>query len=155
MAELTIRDFRKSDYQVFSEMINDFYNKGIATLHGIDQKKIDTIFKISTSMTSYARALMIEQDGKIAGYLHLSFTHSNEVAGMVVLIEELYIRPEYQGKGIGNFVLDWLFQEYQDKVKRFRLEVTRENDGATRLYRKKGFQPLEYDQMVYDLEEES
>ena len=74
---------------------------------------------------------------------------------MVVLIEELYIRPEYHGKGIGNFVLDWLFQEYQDKVKRFRLEVTRENDGATRLYRKKGFQPLEYDQMVYDLEEES
>ena len=77
-----------------------------------------------------------------------SFTHSNEVAGMVVLIEELYIRPEYQGKGIGNFVLDWLFQEYQDKVKPvsythlhtfFQLELSRNPQFVFRLRVKQSF----------------
>ena len=40
--------------------------------------------------------------------------------------------------------------EENPQVKRFRLEVTRSNEGAVRLYEKLGFSFLEYDQMVLD-----
>ena len=69
---------------------------------------------------------------------------------MVLLIEELYLKPEHQGKGFGSQVFDWLFEEYRGKVKRFRLEVTKVNDGAIRLYKRRGFEELDYLQMVWD-----
>ena len=83
---------------------------------------------------------------------HLSFTHSNEVAGMVLLIEELYVLPKFQGKGIGSRFFDWLFEHYAGKIKRYRLEVTHVNEGAIRLYERRGFKELNYFQMVYDVD---
>lgn len=151
---VTFRDLQKKDYSEFSAMSAVFYDSN-ATLHSTSKEKIRKVFDASIQINPYLRALIIEVDGAVAGYAHLSFTHSNEVAGMVLLIEELYVKPEYQGRGIGNQFFDWLFQEYDGKIKRYRLEVTKVNDGAIRLYEKRNFQLLDYVQMVYDVEEEA
>ena len=42
-----------------------------------------------------------------------------------------------------------MFREYPDVV-RFRLEVTAANEGAAALYKKLGFEYLDYRQMVLD-----
>ena len=53
-----------------------------------------------------------EQDGVPAGYALLSFTHSNESGGLVVLIEEVYVDAAFRGKKIGTKFFAWLFEAY-------------------------------------------
>lgn len=146
---VSIRDFRTADREEFVRMQVDFYGS-TATLHGISPEQSGRIFDLTVRINPYARGLIIECGGSTAGYLHLSFTHSNEVAGMVLLIEELYILPAYQGRGLGSWALNWIFEEYAGKVNRYRLEVTKVNDGAIRLYERMGFEELDYLQMVRD-----
>jgi ribosomal protein S18 acetylase RimI-like enzyme len=67
------------------------------------------------------------------------------------MIEEIYLKESCRGKGFGRQFFRWLFQEYP-QVKRFRLEVTKANAGAAKLYASLGFVPLEYNQMILDRE---
>ena len=89
----------------------------------------------------------MEVEDRPAGYILVSHTWSNEVGGMVALLEELYFVPEFRGKGLGTEALEWFRKEYES-ARRLRLEVNRENEGAIRLYQRKGYHFLEYLQMV-------
>ncbi|MFR5112285.1 MAG: GNAT family N-acetyltransferase [[Clostridium] leptum] len=73
------------------------------------------------------------------------------VRGKTLMIEEIYLKESCRGKGFGRQFFRWLFQEYP-QVKRFRLEVTKANAGAAKLYASLGFVPLEYNQMILDRE---
>ena len=56
----------------------------------------------------------------------------------------------YRGKGIASALFEYVKANYSAKVKRFRLEVTKSNARAVRLYTKLGFQELQYLQMHID-----
>lgn len=45
----------------------------------------------------YAEAYLFEQDGQIAGYGTLAKTFSTEAGGLVIWLEEVYIRQEFRG----------------------------------------------------------
>ena len=92
---------------------------------------------------------LIFEEGRLAGYLYVTLCYSAEVGGTCVFIEEVYLLPEFRGRGLGRQVLEWIFTQYPDS-RRFRLEVTQMNQGAAHLYEKCGFQYLRYDQMVLD-----
>lgn len=147
---IIFRDFKESDRAEFLKMCREFYS-GDAVDHAIPQEYMQATFNEILRQGPYLRGIIFEQDGKIAGYGQLSFTFSNEVGGFVVLIEEIYVQPEYQNGGIGNAYLEWLKKEYGKMAKRFRLEVCTGNSGAIRLYSKKGFEKLAYEQMILDL----
>ena len=93
------------------------------------------------------RLYLIENGGQTAGYALLALTFSNEAGGDVVWLDEIYIRPEFQGKGLGNEFFDFLEKEFASAA-RFRLEVESDNEGAVRLYKRRGFRPLEYVQFI-------
>lgn len=95
------------------------------------------------------RGTLIFEEGRLAGYLYVTLCYSAEVGGTCVFIEEVYLLPEFRGRGLGRQVLEWIFTQYPDS-RRFRLEVTQMNQGAAHLYEKCGFQYLCYDQMVLD-----
>ena len=90
--------------------------------------------------------LIIEYDGKIAGYGNISFTYSIEGGGNVVFLEELYIKPEYRNKGIGTEYFNFIHTNFP--AKRYRLEVTDCNIKAKQLYEKLGYTYLNYKQMI-------
>lgn len=92
--------------------------------------------------------MIIEQGDKIAGFSHISFSWSSEVGGLVVIIEDLYIKPDFRSKGIGRAFFNEIFEEHKDKAMRFRLEVAKDNLRARALYKDLGFEYLEYLQMV-------
>ena len=50
-------------------------------------------------------------------------------------------------RSLGTEALEWFRKEYES-ARRLRLEVNRENEGAIRLYQRKGYHFLEYLQMV-------
>ena len=144
---MQIRDYCESDRQAYLAMADAFYHTGTATLHAVPQahflRTLDTIKK----KPELARLLMLEEEGVLAGYLLLSFMWSNEAGGSMVLLEELYIKPEYRGKSFGTQAFEWVFAQYPHAV-RYRLEVSQQNEKAKRLYERLGFETLDYIQMI-------
>ena len=85
------------------------------------------------------RAFLICDAEFCIGYLVLSFDFSLEFGGKNAWIDELFIRPECRGRGIGSKALEFATQaarEFGAKV--LHLEVNRGNP-AIGLYRRHGF----------------
>jgi GNAT superfamily N-acetyltransferase len=88
---------------------------------------------------SAGRAFLIRHDQLSIGYLVLSFDFSLEYGGKNAWIDELFIRPDFRGKGIGSQALDFAAQTARELgAKVLHLEVNRGNP-AIDLYRRNGF----------------
>ena len=70
------------------------------------------------------------------------------MGGRVVLLEEIYIKDEFRGKGIGSRFIQFVINQHP--AERYRLEVSEENRRAEQLYERLGFQCLPYLQMVLE-----
>ena len=146
---MTIRDFKKEDYNDFFNMCRDFFS-GDAVAHEVDPAHFTQTFEEIICGNPFMRGLIAEQDGNCAGYAQLSFTWSNEAGGLVVWLEELYVKPEFRGMQVGTQMISFIREAYRGKAARFRLEVTEENTSAIRLYTRLGFEQLDYLQMIID-----
>ena len=79
-------------------------------------------------------------DGATAGYLFLTSCFSVEFHGEFMLLDELYLRPEFRRKGLGRFMIEFAEQVCRERgVKTLRLEVGHENSAAQSLYERMGF----------------
>ncbi len=148
---MKIVDFSPKYEKEFYQMCQDFFSSP-AVCHSIAPTAMKTTFEATQNGSPYLRGLILTKENLVMGYLLLSFTYSNEVGGEVVWIEELYLKDEFRNKGYGTKALQWVISEYENRVKRFRLEVTKENEGAKKLYQQLGFSALAYEQMVIDKE---
>lgn len=147
---MVIRDIKREEKELFYQMAEDFYSPASgACLYGINWEHLENTFALCLESNPYARLLFVEEGGEVLGFCMLSFTWSNEVGGMVVLVEELFFREKARGKGYGTKVLAWLEEAYP-QARRFRLEATEGNRGAIGLYEKMGYKELPYYQMVKD-----
>ena len=133
-----IREITTADREVFLQLLDEFYHSP-AVLHPVPRTYFERTFQEVTSGSPYARA-----------YLQLSFTYSTEAGGRVIWVEELYVRPQYQGRGLGGAFFRFLEETYAGQAARIRLEVEPDNDGARRLYGRVGFEELPYMQMCRD-----
>ncbi|MBQ4575777.1 MAG: GNAT family N-acetyltransferase [Clostridia bacterium] len=129
----------------FLEMNKNFYNSD-AVLHSIPEAHMIKTADLLEKGTPFAEAYMIKKDDIIAGFVLLAITYSNEAGGEVVWIDELYIKPEYRGKGLGGDAVRELTKLYKNAA-RFRLEISPDNESVKRLYGRCGFENLEYTQM--------
>ena len=144
-----IREMHLQDKDAFLMLAREFYASP-AVLHGVPEANFLRTFQEIAAGSPYVRGYIIEQDGMPAGYALLALTYSNEVGGMAVWVEEVYIREAFRGRGLGAHFFAWLRAEYGQSARRFRLELTPGNEGAARLYARLGFTPLDYRQMILD-----
>ena len=149
---LTIRNIEKRDKEIYISMAKDFYASD-AVLIRVGEDHFLSAFEELMRSDRYLECFIFEWDGAVAGYALLAKTYSQEAGGLAIWIDELYVIPEYRGRGIGHEFFSHLFRARPDEVRRFRLEVEKENEGAVKLYRSLGFSPLLYDQMIADFPE--
>lgn len=129
-------------------MMEDFYSSP-AVLHAIPKENYIKTLNEVESNSPFADIFVLESEGERAGYALIAYTYSNEAGGKVVWIDELYVSPKFQGKGLGREFIRYiksLFGEFA----RIRLEVEESNDGATRLYKREGFSQFNYTQYVIE-----
>lgn len=146
---LTFRDITPADHDIVVPMVVDFYHSD-AVDHEVPTVILERSFAAAADPNEpLLRGILIYHNGVLAGYAYLTFCYSAEVGGRCIFIEEIFLKEEFRGLGLGKEIMDWMEGEYP-AARRFRLEVTQVNQRAIRLYEKSGYQYLRYDQMVLD-----
>ena len=129
---MAIRKITPDDREIYKQMAAEFYGSD-AVSHKIPDEYL----------------YILEYNGEIAGYSAVANTFTTEGGGKTVWLDELYIRENYRGKGLGSQLIDFLKSD--GTIKRIRLEITPENENAKRLYKSKGFEECDYRQLICEL----
>lgn len=143
---LKIRKMDPEDAEAVFEMAVQFYNSP-AVHEPVSESILKATVNHAVSPAENFVGYVFLEDGVPVGFAYLTIFFETEVGGMCVMIEDLFFQEQCRGKGYGKAFFAFLFEEYAD-AKRFRLEVTPDNEAAIGLYAKMGFEPLEYAQMV-------
>lgn len=144
---MIIRKVIECDKDEFIAMSKVFYASE-AVLHDVDESYHEAAFNELMHSDTYLDCYFFERENVILGYALLNKTYSREAGGIVIWVEELYVKLEYQGQGIGNEFFDWI--ELNIPAARYRLETEPENIRAKALYQRRGYEVLPYIQMVKD-----
>lgn len=146
---LKFRKIEQADRSVYLKMTADFYSSDAVLIHPSEENFKRTFDELMRSDV-YAECHIFDLDGTTVGYALLAKTFSQEAGGIVIWVEEIYVLPEYRGRGIGKTYLSHLIDTRGNNVRRIRLEAEKENEGAIKLYRSLGFKWLDYGQMIID-----
>lgn len=142
-----IRKIKITDRSEYIKMAEDFYSSP-AVSHAIPNENFENAFNTSINDDTYIRIYILECDGKTAGYASVAVTYTTEGGGLTLWLDELYVKEQYRGKGLGSELIAFL--KTDPEVKRVRLEITPENSGAERLYKSLDFCCCEYKQLIWD-----
>lgn len=143
-----IRKITSEDRDFFIAASKAFYASA-AVAHDVPASYHLTTFEELMNSEFYQSGYILAVDGVSAGYALVSKTFSREAGGTVWWLEELYILPEYRGKGLGRSYFDFIEKAAAENgVRRLRLEVEPDNTRAAKLYSNLGYKPLNYSQML-------
>lgn len=143
-----IRKITSEDRDFFIAASKAFYASA-AVAHDVPASYHLTTFEELMNSEVYQSGYILAVDGVSAGYALVSKTFSREAGGTVWWLEELYILPEYRGKGLGRSYFDFIEKAAAENgVRRLRLEVEPDNTRAAKLYSALGYKPLNYSQML-------
>ncbi len=142
-----IRKIIPDDKAEYIKMAEDFYNSP-AVLSSVPSVNFENTFDELMKSDTYAEAFIFEVDETIAGYGLIAKTYSQEAGGIVVWIEEIYVKEEFRSKGLGSEFITYVKENIP--AKRYRLETEPDNVKAQQLYKRHGFKHLEY--INYSLE---
>ena len=93
----------------------------------------------------YLEGYVFEDDKEIQGYAMVAKSFSTEFGKPCMWIEDLYLKEQYRGLGIGTKFFEFISAKYADCI--LRLEVEEENERAIKVYEKSGFRVLPYMEM--------
>lgn len=127
------------------EMMRDFYSSPAVLTNGSEE-----IFRSDVenciNNSPYLEGYVFIEDDIVIGYAMTAKSFSTEFGKPCIWIEDLYLKPEHCGKGLGSCFLRFIEQKHPNSV--LRLEVEKENERAVRTYRKNGFEILPYMEMI-------
>ncbi|MGH9461030.1 MAG: GNAT family N-acetyltransferase, partial [Vicinamibacteria bacterium] len=85
-------------------------------------------------------AWVFEADSTLVGYVVLTLGYSLEYRGRDAFLDELYVTPDWRGRGLGRRALEVVDSACSRLgVNALHLEVENDKSGAIALYRKWGF----------------
>ena len=134
--ELTLRPADLSHEEAIVAMARAFHAEDGHPLKASSPEAILTLLRGSP----LGRIHLLRVRGEVAGYCAECFTMSLEFGGVVTIVDDLYLKPQFRNQGFGGRVLFLLEVEARARgsVQLF-LEVENANSGARRLYERIGF----------------
>jgi ribosomal protein S18 acetylase RimI-like enzyme len=138
MAESIFKAATSDDVETLIVMMRDLYaHDGLAPL---DETAARRALSGVIGDDTLGRVFLILLANEAVGYAVLTFGYSLEFHGRDAFVDEIYLRAEYRGLGIGKRALQFLTEVcVAEGVNALHLEVERENTSAQTVYRKFGF----------------
>ncbi len=145
-----------SDDEQINKMSLALYEEDPATKPVTETQIRQTLEALRMEPTRGMAAVM-EVNGSVAGYALLIAYWSNEFGGEIVVIDELYIRPNCRSQGHGSELFSVLSGNslWRGNPVALELDVTPQNQRAADLYRHLGFRPSKNRRMQLLLDTES
>lgn len=141
---ITIRKMTRDDKNTVVDLMRVFYASPAVLSNG-SPEIFEADVENCLNDSPYLEGFVFEVNGETAGYGMIAKSFSTEVGKPCIWVEDLYLKPEYRGLGIGTKFFEYLEQNFTDCA--FRLEVEEENERAIHVYEKNGFAMLPYMQM--------
>lgn len=105
----------------------------------VDQSRFPVNVQYLVSHPSSGSIVLFRHHGTLCGYALLIPYWSNEFGGTLLYIDEMYIKPEARGRGIGTSFFRYLDETRPFEAVALGLEVSPGNGRARRLYESLGF----------------
>lgn len=129
---ITFKPLELSKIDTITQMMQDFY---AIDNYPIDIEVSKKLFKEFILDEKFGKAWLIYTNEEIVGYVILTFVFSFEYKGRIVFLDELYIKENFRGKGIGKQTIDFIkIQASNQNIKLIYLEVENHNQNAQKLY---------------------
>ncbi|MBQ7046273.1 MAG: GNAT family N-acetyltransferase [Oscillospiraceae bacterium] len=142
--ETKIRAMVAEDKSAVIEMMRVFYASPAVLSNGSEEIFQNDV-ENCVNESQYLEGYIFENSDEIQGYAMLAKSFSTEFGKPCIWIEDLYIKDNYRGSGIGSSFMDFVKNKYADCI--IRLEVESDNEKAVRMYEKNGFEVLPYMEM--------
>lgn len=139
-----IRKMTADDRLSVIEMMRPFYASEYVSTNG-SEEIFNTDIDACVSDSPYAEGYVFESNKAIQGYAMIAKSFSTEFGKPCIWIEDIYIKEEFRGEGIGSKFFEYIESEYPDTL--LRLEVENENKRALHVYERAGFDFLPYLEM--------
>ncbi|MGH9754881.1 MAG: GNAT family N-acetyltransferase [Blastocatellia bacterium] len=139
MTDLNFRPAAPDDIEALITMMRDLYAHDGTMAFNEEIARRALLGVIGDA--ALGRVFLILVANEVAGYAGLTFGYSLEFHGRDAFVDEIYLRDEYRGQGIGKRALQFLTEVCaKEGVNALHLEVERENTSAQAVYRKFGFE---------------
>lgn len=142
---ITVKRLCERDRTEIIAMMTEFYSSPAVSTNG-SEEIFNRDFEACIGDNPYLEGYGIWDGERLIGYGMTAKGFSTEFGKPCIWVEDIYIIGEYRGKRIGEVFFDYIEKAYPDHV--FRLEVSDDNERAIALYKRKGYEPLHYVELI-------
>lgn len=139
-----IRPMEKKDKEEVLSMMREFYASPAVFTAGSEEIFLADIEQC-VGGSPYLEGYVFWDGETVQGYGMVAKSFSTEFGKPCIWIEDLFLKSNCRGKGIGQQFLAFVEAKYPHAI--FRLEVEAENQAAVHVYQKRGFGFLPYLEM--------
>ena len=137
-AKVLWRPARQTDHEDIVGMSLAYFSEDPGVV-SVSPEQIANTLRQFDREPSYGQAVILEVDDGVAGYSLLVPFYSNEMGGLVCVVDELFVRPAARGRGCGTALFRAIEAGQFGAYRAMMLGVTPRNDRARRLYERLGF----------------
>lgn len=140
-----IRKMIKDDKSEIISMMTEFYASDVVSTNG-SLEIFEKDFLQCIEENSCLLGFTFLYDETIVGYAMVAKSFSTEFAKQCLMLEDLYLKKDYRGKGFISKFFEKIEKEFTNSL--LKLEVEAENESAVNAYLKNGFKSLPYSEMI-------
>ena len=134
---VSYRKFSLTDQSTVLQFMSDFY---AIDGYPFNWEKATKLYAQLVNQPELGQGYIVENHGKPAGYIVLSYFFSFEFGGRMALLDELYIDASFRGHGLGKAALAHAQNVMNElEIVGYYLEVEPHNEVAKKLYLAQGF----------------
>ena len=109
------------------EMMRTFYASPAVHTNGSEEIFQNDV-RNCINDSPYLEGYVFIEDDRLLGYAMVAKSFSTEYGKPCIWIEDIYIKPEYRGRGLGSRFFSFIEAKYPEAL--LRLEVEEENERA-------------------------
>ena len=145
---MLVKVMQEKDFNSVLAMMRVFYASEALLIHP-EEAVLRRTLTDAIGPNPFVEGFVMDYEGTPAGYGMVAKSYSTEAGGSCVWIEDIYVLPEFRGKGLATSFIKFVKERFPEAV-RIRLEAEPENEKAMSVYHAAGFTELGYTQLIID-----